>query len=391
MITIPSQHYVGIKPERETESSLPLAFATPYGTDSAFEKRKNTINQWCRGYGKYVDGKYVYPEFEAKVHDNVLLDGFRIAESVRRIGWNGGNVVWRIVDPRGFELEISSANFARIIDCTTIENGEIKGKCIWGRDGAANVLLPESSEPYKQAAANTQRASMKIDAKTLAVGDEVEFKDGQIWVYLGQYSVVSRKENRITASLYGGGTSYQYTIDVKKRHIFGCRIDKSFAVANDYRMQKVGKVEGDLRYYIVSDTKKVASIVKKDALVVDPTAVASDITKQFEQYSNVIESASTDSLAFAVIPGNVKLTDLTLSLEPAVAGTEFVRVTNIGGVWFYLYETSCTSKYNLCSVTADLTKHTYTQSNRVTQSIDSIDNVDVYNFVVTHKGNQYRF
>ena len=125
--------------------------------------------------------------------------------------------------------------------------------------------------------------------------------------------------------------------------------------------------------------------------MVDPTAVASDITKQFEQYSNVIESASNDSLAFAVIPGNVKLTDLTLSLEPAVAGTEFVRVTNIGGVWFYLYETSYTSKYNLCSVTADLTKYTYTQSNRVTQSIDSIDNVDVYNFVVTHKGNQYRF
>ena len=60
--------------------------------------------------------------------------------------------------------------------------------------------------------------------------DEVEFKDGQIWVYLGQYSVVSRKENRITASLYGGGTSYQYTIDVKKRHVFGCKIDKSFPI-----------------------------------------------------------------------------------------------------------------------------------------------------------------
>lgn len=391
MITIPAQHYIGIKPERETESSLPLAFATPYGTDAAFEKRKSTVDQWCRGYGSYVDGKYVYPEFEANVHDNVLLDGFRIAESVRRMGWNGGNVVWRIVDPRGFELEISSANFARIIDCTTIENGEIKGKCIWGRDGAANVLLPEASEPYVQATANTKRSTMSVDAKSLAVGDEVEFKDGQIWIYLGQYSIVSRKEKRIVASPYGGGTSYQYTIDVKKRHVFGCKIDKTYAVERDYQMKQVGKGEGDLRYYVISDTKKIASIVQKNAMVVDPAAIAADLTKQFEKYSNVVESASNDSLAFAAIPGTVKVTDLTLSLEPAVGSTEFVRVVNVGGAWFYLYETSYTTKYNLCSVTADLTKHTYTQSNRVSHTIDTVDNVDVYNFVVTHKGNQYRF
>ena len=391
MITIPSQHYIGLKPERDTESSLPLAFATPFGTDAAFEKRKSTVDNWCRGYGTYVNGKYVYPEFDAKVHDNELMEGFRIAESVRRTGWNGGNVVWRVVDPRGFELEISSANFARIVDCTTIVNGEIKGKCIWGRDGAANVLLPEASEPYQQAAANTKRSTMKIDMKSLAVGDEVEFKDGQIWVYLGVYSTLSRKESKMDGGR-GYSTTYKYELDVKKRHVFGARIDKAYAIANEYRLTTSKKQEGDWRYYVAADTKKIATIVKKNAEVIDMDAIAADMTIQYERYTNVIESASRDYLTFAAIPGNVKISDLTLSLEKAVDNPEHIKIVQYNGSWFYAYtSTTREGNWQLCYVSADLVNGTYTQRNHIDYTLRTLDGVEMYNFTVTYKNNQYRF
>lgn len=394
MITIPSQHYIGVKPERDTESSLPLAFATPFGTDAAYEKRKSTVDNWCRGYGHYVDGKYVYPEFEASVQDNVLMEGFRIAESVRRIGWNGGNVVWRIVDPRGFELEISSANFARVIDCTTIVNGEITGKCIWGRDGAANVLLPEASEPYQQAAANTKRSTMKVDTKSLAVGDEVEFKDGQIWVYAGVFTTLSRKEKRSEWGYYDRHYVYSYTIEAKKRHVFMKPIDKEYAVKFSYQMGQVGKVEGDYRYYAIADTKKVAAITNKNALKVDAHLIAADLTRQYEQYSNVVESASNDYMIFAAIPGTVKVEDVTMSVEPEVPG-KYTRLVTQGGVWYMVGSAASSGGVHpLYPFAADFGTRTYTQQNRSTLTLPSLPSLadgEVFNFVVTYKDNKYRF
>ncbi len=394
MITIPSQHYIGVKPERDTESSLPLAFATPFGTDAAYEKRKSTVDNWCRGYGHYVDGKYVYPEFEASVQDNVLMEGFRIAESVRRIGWNGGNVVWRVVDPRGFELEISSANFARVIDCTTIVNGEITGKCIWGRDGAANVLLPEASEPYQQATANTKRSTMKVDAKSLAVGDEVEFKDGQIWVYAGVFTMLSRKEKRIEqgTGYYDRHYAYTYAVDVKKRHVFVKPIDKEYAVKFAYQMGQVGKVEGDQRYYVISDTKKVAAITKKAALSINADIIATALTDQFASYSNVVESASNDYMTFAAIPGTVKVDDLAMSIEPEVSGKDYTRLVTRVGIWYMVGSSSSNGGVHpLYSLSTDLGTRTYTQQNRSTLTLPSLADGEVFNFVVTHKDNKYRF
>lgn len=393
MITIPAQQYVGIKAERDTDSTLPLAFATPFGTDAAFEKRKDTVDRWCRGYGTYVDGRYVYPEINTKVFDNGLMEGFRIAESIRRIGWNGGNVVWRVVDPRGFELEISSANFARIVDCATIINGVIQGKCIWGRDGAANVLLPEASDPYQQATANTKRSTMKVDAKSLAVGDEVEFKDGQIWIYLGVYTFLSRKETKNeTGQYYNTSRSYTYTIDAKKRHVFGKAIDKETAVTRAYQMEQVGAKEGDLRFYVHSDIKKLASIKRKNALVVDQDIVGSILTSQLEHYSNMIDSASSEYMSFAAIPGNVKIDDVVLSIEPEDArNSNFVNLVQRGGNWYTVHDSR--SELQLSSISCDLTRRSYTQTHSYSARIANGDEdaYQFYRFVVTYNNKQYRF
>lgn len=205
MITIPKQHYVGFKLHTGGDS-LPLGFATPYAEDKAFEKRKHTIHSWVASNAGYAvddegtlvrddEGRAVRNEPPpCEIVDNVLSSGFRIARDIRRVYWGGGNVVWRVEDPRGFELEISSSNLARILDCATIENGVILGNCIWGRDGAHNVLLPEASEPYQEAVAATKRVDApKISVRDIPLGSTVQLKDGTVGKYLGNLHYVEGK------------------------------------------------------------------------------------------------------------------------------------------------------------------------------------------------------
>jgi hypothetical protein len=114
---------------------------------------------------------------------------------VRRYGWNSGNTVWRIADPRGFELEISSANFARIVDCTTLDKGAIAARCVWGRCGSENILLPESSDVFIEAQKETVRRSTTVKVGELAPGDVVDLLGGYYWeggpaTYLGKHWIL---------------------------------------------------------------------------------------------------------------------------------------------------------------------------------------------------------
>src|SRR4051812_1534070 len=121
-IKIPAQHYVGFSKRGDDE--ILLGFMTVEGTDSAAQKRKATVDSWASGSGKN--------RIPAQVFENKLLSGFKMGKSIRHgYGWGQGTVKWRVEVPRGFELEISSPNFASLIACSTIENGEILEKCIW--------------------------------------------------------------------------------------------------------------------------------------------------------------------------------------------------------------------------------------------------------------------
>ena len=221
-----------------------LGFASPYTKDSAFEKRKSTQDSWayggatvtiddednCTVTGGGTRGGYgggvkwdasmlfiagCYP----RVIPNDPVAGFEIAKSVRRSGWNGsGNVKWRITDPRGFDLEISSENFARVLACSTLVNGVIQGNCVWGRIGKDNVLLPEASEPYQKATEHTTKVNTKISLKDLNIGDKVELlstkvrEKDKVCFYMGKYffleveeGVTDRDRNRYS---YGTGVFY---------------------------------------------------------------------------------------------------------------------------------------------------------------------------------------
>lgn len=287
--TIPAKYYVTIQYRKDATEGL-LGFASPYTKDSAFEKRKSTQDNWAYGIsakftiqdddsieGTFSDsGKFdaamlfaanCYP----RIIDNTPIEGFEIAKSVRRYGWGGsGNVVWRIADPRGFELEISSENLARLLDCSVIENGVIKGKCCWGRDGARNILLPEVSEPYQEAFAKTAKIANKVSLKDIKPGDTVELLnrgyDTDAAMYLGSYKLVSPSYNYDEASRHAGR---KLAGEVKDRYLFKKKDGEIFAISTPKVAALVEQGDGtfDREVFALEFNKNVTEVGNHDAVI----------------------------------------------------------------------------------------------------------------------------
>lgn len=247
---IPEKLYVTVqyRPDAKNDDGL-LGFASPYTKDAAFQKRKKTQDDWAYSSGIKVEidedesitvtgkgqGLWAKTPWDAgmlftancypRIIPNDLVDGFQIAKSVRRYGWGGGgNVKWRITDPRGFDLEISSENFAKIIDCSTIINGVIQGKCCWGRTGAQNVLLPEHSEPYKQSKNFVKAIVQATKIKDIQPGTRIKvhhqhYKD-QWLIYIGELYLIGNDVNyRGPRSTYSYNTG-KVSIGTKQRKVY---------------------------------------------------------------------------------------------------------------------------------------------------------------------------
>jgi hypothetical protein len=253
-IKVPGQFYVGLKVQSHNESNVPLGFATPYEPNTAaYEKRLSTINTWCNFNNRVwnPDTKIYDPIAipEPIIINNTPVSGFKIADSIRRVYWGGGNVVWRIEDPRGYELEISSSNLAKILDCTTIKDGEIMIDCVWGRDKSQNVLLPTNSEPYKEAMTNTVRESKKVSLKDVKIGDTVLMKNGTSGIYAGGFNVLTH------TSKPSGWTGDQITTinfcDIKRRFALKVKITKDSDQLWSYK--SAGIQEGDDAFMFFSE------------------------------------------------------------------------------------------------------------------------------------------
>ena len=165
------------------EDRVPLAFVTPYEDTAAGKKRQQTADSWARGY--YAQK---VPNFESRVVENTPRSGWKITDDVRRVYWGGGNVVWRVEDPLGYELEISSGNLMALIQTCGIDaGGEIPGKCLLARDGAVNVLLHESSDEFKNVVleAETLSTSKAVSKADREVGARYIMKNGDTVIYLG--------------------------------------------------------------------------------------------------------------------------------------------------------------------------------------------------------------
>lgn len=332
MIKIPEKHYVGLR--TQSDSKLPLAFATPYEDNAAFRKRQETVDRWTKD--TYRNQKHL----PTRIVDNELVEGFRIAEDIRRVYWGGGNVVWRIEDPRGYELEIPSSNLARILDCTTVVNGVIQGKCIWGREGAQNLLLPENSEPYKEATVNTARSKLSVSTKEIAAGDTVLLKDGSEMLFLGLYYVVTTtdKQNHYSNSWNDRGYEYEYTFGVIKKRFMYYNVKKEEILAT-------------------ADTKNIASVVSKGEKDFDRVAWTKKVNKL------MLDVKSRDTWAPSKFQGNVDTPifathevvtpgDLSFDLVPGdihdvkkkSSWRRMLTFANENGAYYRFYEQNSASK-----------------------------------------------
>jgi hypothetical protein len=311
------QLYVTIQYRKDAnnESGL-LGFASPYTKDAAFKKRKETQDKWAYGGGINViidaedgitvePGPRVNPGWDAsalfiancypRIVKNEPTEGFQLAKSVRRYGWSGsGNVVWRISDPRGFDLEISSENFASIINCCDLEKGTIKGRCVWGRAGANNVLLPEASEPYQQASTLTKKSQVKISTRDLQPGDMVEIlspntaEGVEKCQYLGKYWFITFENDHNDRS--------HYTTRFNHKQV------ERFLFKN---------LKGD--HYNAIATPRISAVVERADTPISKLDVANQINQQLAAGEYVVYNMYS---AMLVSPVKVNLDDVKTRLEP---------------------------------------------------------------------------
>ena len=329
--TIPKQHYVTIQYRSNVKSEEgKLGFASPYTKDAAFAKRKNTQDRWAYGstrvtidpetnditvLGSGSKGGYGHGEVDAStlfmtncypiIIDNELTEGFRIAESVRRHGWGGGgNVLWRISDPRGFELEVSSDNFARIVDCTTMVNGVIQGKCLWGRNGSTNVLLPEASDVYQAAKVLTEKIDKNVSLLDVTPGDTVEIlnkgvgEEDAVCEYLGKYYFVTAEQGEDESS-----NRYSRYSTNGKFSLAGKQVDRYLFKSKD-----------DGKYFVLSKPK-VIDIVNKLESPRDKMVIAQEVNDWIGEANNSINGIY---YVTCVSPTKLKLADVTAELVPTV-------------------------------------------------------------------------
>ena len=173
-IKIPDEWYAGFK---KSFDGLPMVYMTPQGKDKASQNRVNSIQ-------RYSGGEKGIPD---TVLNNKPLCGFKILQYAHG-GYNTGQVVWRVEDPRGFQTDIPSGNLNQLLALTTIDQGEILESCVWARDGKYNVLLPTNSEEYKVAVKNTELTKQSVRVTDVKIGNIVNLKNGmRDMTYLGKY------------------------------------------------------------------------------------------------------------------------------------------------------------------------------------------------------------
>jgi len=345
---IPEKLYLTFKKCKEQFEEIRLAFMSPDGDDAAAKKRKQTQESWAYGsYAAFKDGKWMRTEYiwidqqrtskDVLVDkelwpesiDNELLAGFEIDKSTRRGGWHGGNVVWRVTDPRGFTLEISSANLSRIIGCSTITNGVIEGKCIWGRQGSANILLPEGSDVYQQAKKQTKKLATTIPLSQVKPGDVIDIISqfvSEPVAYLGCFEIEDL------------GIDYSTSKPDIITRIF---------VKNDPKSRK--------RYHLIRlpngeilgrPTLKVSAIVESASVELDPRIVL--LTVSASGVSTNAFSSKAALFASSDDPDRCALKIVPFEPDDYVAKSRVVPIYNIDGSW-WISTVSCFSGPNACA------------------------------------------
>jgi len=246
-LTIPEKHYLGM---RYQEGSVPLGFVTPWKglktdptkPDGQTRGRMNTVDGWTNG-NYYNKGDNI--NLATHVIDNVPLSGFKTAQSFKRGGsWGAASAIWRIEDPRGFELEISNGNMIEIMLCTTVVEGEIHAPCVWGRCGSENVLIPIDSDEYKEAKINTELVKETVLMKDVSFGNKIVLTNGKIGTYLGSYYTLQLESNYDSsnrrAKTLGWSKSKKHILELDNYSGYVAEADKEYALfTTSFKISKI--------------------------------------------------------------------------------------------------------------------------------------------------------
>lgn len=240
------------------------------------------------------------PDLASITYDNPLQFGFKISKEVKRSGWNGGNVVWRIEDPRGFELEISSSNMAAIMTATTLLRGEISVPCRWAWNksgGSRLVLLTENSQPYKDAMDSTKDYNNQVPFKEVSIGDEVQLPNGTDAVYLGHHHFLRAEYcHEEGKKINYNHVRMNWEPSKRKLHFFK-------------RSQKLG---GDL--YTLS-SPKLATIKKKSVMIMDEQAGADHVNELLQKFIRIESHTDWNMPIVFASPNVIKHEDYTIFMS----------------------------------------------------------------------------
>lgn len=207
--------------------------------------------------------KWINKDIPLSELDNTPLEGFKIQQTIKRSSdWFGsGANKWRILDPRGFYVEISSDNLLALIDNVNIIDRTIQDKCIYAWSGKTLSLIPTSTDIYKNAVRTTELAHLSESFKNVKVGDTIILKDCNFSevLYLGKINVIRIVNN------YNDPTTLEY----KKQYLLYDTINN--------------------RYNFIDNTPKVCKIVSsnENVNVEEFTSMINNFMKRNEDFTNI--------------------------------------------------------------------------------------------------------
>lgn len=306
-----SKLYVGKKNEQGND--VKLGFATPYEDNAAGAKRRETVDNWAREH-TIVDGRYTreYLPLDVSIMANTPRKGFKITDNIKKVYWGGGNVTWRVLDPNGFELEIQSNNLMALIQSVGISSGgEILAVCVWARDGAINVLLPTSTEEYKNSIKNAEsvKKSLKIGRKELVIGRTYRLANGSAGQFLGKVwlnTVVESRRGDAHPVFAWAGSKIEYMNGQQTKYVVNDNPEQYDAVLN-----KSGEGDHkDITFY-----KSISAITELDETTLTAEE-GCDIINQVNMLYSFPSSAATSFYHNVLIKTTVDKRPMTLVLKP---------------------------------------------------------------------------
>lgn len=270
------KYYVGFQKQRyhSAEAFRMLGFATPNTGDSAFRKRKETVDAWS--------GKESLTPLDL---DNVPTHGFKIVDTVSR--YSTSNKFFRVEDPRGFELEIDVNNLLDIIEKHTIVQGTIMEPMLWGRFGSNNYLVSGNSEEYKHYKTGPKVTSLVPGAFMMNKAGNVLYRfEGRL-----AYNLLGATVDRVDPEyryIYNRTPRTDYsTVKTTVQTIVNRKQDKPVFVYTEYCLNKEGVTVSETPMYRrhLPAYQKAKIVIRKseikDLIPIDADKVKCDFAKNF--------------------------------------------------------------------------------------------------------------